>query len=240
MARTAPSGDIATSAPWLTAALGPSRDKRLGDCRLGFGLQARIERRLDGEVTTAGAGKIAQLLGDPVAEIAGTRSRAGNDGERRPLLGGGGGLGFGDHARLDHVGEDLSRPRRGLVAVAGRVEPRRRLQEAGDGSALIEGGAPRRLAEITVRRGIDAIGAGAEIDAIEIDLEDLVLGEAMFEPECQQSLPDLASRGCAPASETGSWRAAGLSCCRPGPHGRPRRSATEARKSPIGSIPKWL
>jgi len=36
-----------------------------------------------------------------------------------------------------------------------------------------------------VRRGVDAIGAGTQIDAIEIDLEDLVLCETVLEPECQ-------------------------------------------------------
>ena len=50
----------------------------------------------------------------------------------------------------------------------------------------------RRLAEIAVRRGVDAIGAGAEIDPVQIDFEDLVLGEAALEPQRQQRLADLA------------------------------------------------
>ena len=50
----------------------------------------------------------------------------------------------------------------------------------------------RRFAEIAVRRGVDAIGAGAEIDPVEVDFEDLVLAEAMLEPQRQQSLADFA------------------------------------------------
>ena len=65
----------------------------LGDGRLGFGLQDGIERRRDGEVASAGAGKIAELLGDPIGEIAGTRSGGGDDGARRPLFGGSSRLG---------------------------------------------------------------------------------------------------------------------------------------------------
>ena len=45
-----------------------------------------------------------------------------------------------------------------------------------------------------MRRGIDAIGAGAEIDPVQIDLEDLVLGEAVLEPQRQQGLADLARK----------------------------------------------
>ncbi len=53
----------------------------------------------------------------------------------------------------------------------------------------------RRFAEIAVRRGVDAIGAGAEIDAVEVDFEDLVLAEFVLEPQRQQCLLDLAREG---------------------------------------------
>ena len=43
-----------------------------------------------------------------------------------------------------------------------------------------------------MRRGINAISAGAEIDAIEVDFEDLILGETVLEPQRKQSLPDFA------------------------------------------------
>ena len=62
--------------------------------------------------------------------------------------------------------------------------PRSRGGLTRDGAFSRPGDAPprrgwplRRLAEIAVRRGVDAVGAGAEIDAVEIELEDLVLAE---------------------------------------------------------------
>src|SRR5439155_6199099 len=42
------------------------------------------------------------------------------------------------------------------------------------------------------RGGVDAIGPGAEIDAVEIDFEDLVLGEAALEPQREKGLAELA------------------------------------------------
>ncbi len=82
--------------------------------------------------------------------------------------------------------------RRGFVAVADRIESGRRLQQAGDQGAFVEISPPRRFAEIAMRRGVDAISAGAEINPVQIDLEDLILGEAVFEPQRQQGLADLA------------------------------------------------
>src|SRR6516165_10837833 len=111
MARTAPSGDIATSAPWLTAALTPSRTMVLAIT-----------------IAASAAGKIAELFGDPIGEIAGSRSGTCDGRKQRPLLARCAGLAFGDDARLDHVGEDPGGARRRLVAITGRIEPRRRLE----------------------------------------------------------------------------------------------------------------
>ncbi len=52
----------------------------------------------------------------------------------------------------------------------------------------------RRLAEIALRRGLDAIGAGAEIDAVEIELEDLVLGIFALQPEREFDFLQLARK----------------------------------------------
>ncbi len=46
-----------------------------------------------------------------------------------------------------------------------------------------------------MRGGVDAIGAGAEIDAIQVELEDLVLGVFVLEPERQQRLLNLPGEG---------------------------------------------
>ena len=51
------------------------------------------------------------------------------------------------------------------------------------------------VAEEAARRGIDAIGAATKIDAVEIQLEDLVLGELALQRQGQHRLLDLAGEG---------------------------------------------
>src|SRR6185295_1690329 len=53
----------------------------------------------------------------------------------------------------------------------------------------------RRLAEIAEGRRVDAVGAGAEIDAVEIELEDAALGEPGLKPQRQHDLLDLSLEG---------------------------------------------
>ncbi len=53
----------------------------------------------------------------------------------------------------------------------------------------------RRLVEIELRRAVDAEGAAAHIGAVEIELEDLVLGQARFEPHGEERFVDLALDG---------------------------------------------
>ena len=59
----------------------------------------------------------------------------------------------------------------------------------------------RAVAEEAARGGVDAVGAAAEIDAVEIELEDLVLGEAPLERQRQDALADLAAEGAAVGQE---------------------------------------
>ena len=54
---------------------------------------------------------------------------------------------------------------------------------------------PRRFAEIALGGGFHAIGAGTEIDAVEIEFEDLCLGELVLEPEGERHLLQLARYG---------------------------------------------
>ncbi len=177
-------------------AVGRHRDKRafadrvpravacqgVGDRGLCRSLHPGIERGADDKVAIGGAGKIADLIGHPIGEIARAGSRLGERVRGRALLLGGGCLGAVDKAGLDHVVEHLGRAPGGLVPVARRAEPGRRLQQPGDDSAFEQAQLLRRFRKITVRRGIDPIGAGAEIDPVQVDLQDLVLGKAVLEP----------------------------------------------------------
>ena len=51
----------------------------------------------------------------------------------------------------------------------------------------------RRLSEITLRGLFDAVGAGAEVNPVEIELENLRLGELALEPDREQRFLQLAS-----------------------------------------------
>jgi hypothetical protein len=98
-----------------------------------------------------------------------------------------------DEARGDHVLEHLLRARGGACAVARRAEARGRSQKARDDRRLVERHVARGLVEIASRRRVDAVGTGAQIDAVQVDLQDLVLGEAVLQPERQQHFLDLAA-----------------------------------------------
>ena len=83
----------------------------------------------------------------------------------------------------------------GAVRVVARREPRRRAHQAGEHGGFRDGELLRRLAEIALRRRLDAVGAGAEIDAVEIELDDLGLAELAFQPQRQRHLLHLAGEG---------------------------------------------
>ena len=53
----------------------------------------------------------------------------------------------------------------------------------------------RRLAEVVARRLLDAVAAVAEVDVVEVELEDLVLGELLLEAPREERLADLAAEG---------------------------------------------
>src|SRR5215831_16687147 len=73
-----------------------------------------------------------------------------------------------------------------------RVEGVRTLGQAGKERAFLERELLRRLAKITARRHLDAPGAAAEIDGIEIELENLRLAEGLLDPRRHDHLADLA------------------------------------------------
>jgi hypothetical protein len=50
----------------------------------------------------------------------------------------------------------------------------------------------QRLAEVGFRCCRESVGAVAQVDLVQVDLEDLVLGQQMLQLECQQYLVDLA------------------------------------------------
>src|SRR5215207_4877091 len=80
--------------------------------------------------------------------------------------------------------------RRLRVAVRGKA--RRRLDKAREHRGLGErhlAGGPR---EVALRRRLHPVGAGAEIDPVDVEFEELVLGLIALEPEGEDGLLDLA------------------------------------------------
>ena len=101
----------------------------------------------------------------------------------------------GDEAGLDHFLEDDCGPRICRVRMIDRIVVARRLEHGGKDRRLRQGHVARRLAEEFLRRLFDAGGAGAEIDAVEIELDDLVLGEILLEPQREHRFLRLARHG---------------------------------------------
>ncbi len=98
----------------------------------------------------------------------------------------------GDEALLLHAGDDPVAPRERAFAVAIGVVVVRALGKRGEIGGLGDGEFVERLAEIVERGGGDTVGADAEIDLVQIELEDLVLGESLFEADRDQRLFQLA------------------------------------------------
>ena len=76
-----------------------------------------------------------------------------------------------------------------------RRELGRRLEQAGEHGGFGEVHVARRLVEVELRGGVDAERAAAEIGAVEVQFQDLVLGEARFQPQREERLLDLALDG---------------------------------------------
>ena len=92
---------------------------------------------------------------------------------------------------VEHIGDALARP----VGMAFGIEVVRPLGEAGEQRAFADVEVLRGLAEIAARRHLDAPRAAAEIDRIEIKLEDIGLGEDAFDARGENDLAHLALVG---------------------------------------------
>ena len=107
--------------------------------------------------------------------------------DRRPRT-----LAFVDEAVLVHAVEHVALARARAFGVApGRIAARR-LRQAGEQRRLGERQLRDLLAEVLVRGRGDAVGAGAEIDLVQVEVEDLVLRELPLEAKREDDLLHLA------------------------------------------------
>ena len=82
---------------------------------------------------------------------------------------------------------DLCDVRRPLV-----VEVAPLLLDPRDHRRLVEADLAGGLAEVAARRGVDAVGAGAEVDPVQVERQDAVFAELPLEPEGQHGFLDVA------------------------------------------------
>jgi hypothetical protein len=101
-------------------------------------------------------------------------------------------LAFGHEAGVDQIVEhDVGARARGRKVDVGRIFGRR-LEQAGEHRGFGEIDVARRLVEIIARRRVHAEGAAAHVGAVEIETEDLLLGQMMLEPQREIGFVDLA------------------------------------------------
>jgi hypothetical protein len=161
---------------------------------LGQLLQAPVDGGLDHDAFLEITDQVGQLLGDPIDDILGGRDVIGGlDGgvDAGRLVS----FGPADEAAVDHFGNDETGALGSAFRMVDRVEGRRRIEHRGEDRCLRQSDVARRLAEILLGRLFHTGGAGAEIDPVEIELQDLVLGISVLEPQSQHRLLELALVG---------------------------------------------
>ena len=146
----------------------------------------------------SGAGLAADLVDQMKSGVA-ADPREGR--EVQPLGLGVGRLRRGDDAVVLHPGQHIGEALVGALAVAVRIVIGRPLGQAGDEGAFGQRQVLHRLAEIGARREVDAPRRAAEIDRVEIDFEDFLLGERLLDAVGDDHLADLALEGDAVADQ---------------------------------------
>ena len=101
----------------------------------------------------------------------------------------------GDEPLRAHLREHEVAALERAVVVRPRRQRRRRANQPGDERRLRQRERPRRLAEQMLRHRLDAVDARAQIDAVQIELEDLLLGQLRFDQQRDAAFLDLAAEG---------------------------------------------
>ena len=104
-------------------------------------------------------------------------------------------LGLGDVALVIHLVEDPDTALAVLLLIDEGVVLRGHVRDADDAGALGQRELIRRLAEVGVRGGVDAVAALTEVDLVEIVLHDLLLGVLLLELQRLEDLQQLALHG---------------------------------------------
>ena len=102
---------------------------------------------------------------------------------------------FTDVVELEHAADDVIAALEGAWRICQRVEFRRGLGQTGDHRGLRQVEFGHRLAVVHARRRPDPVRAVTQVDLVEIELEDLFLGEFSFYSKGKEYLAELARVG---------------------------------------------
>jgi hypothetical protein len=159
-------------------------------------VQAEVERGLDAQAALQ-HGLAAEFLEEVAAHFFGEPGRGGEVrvlgryAEHRRRRDCGVVAGLVDEADVDHASQHVSAAVVGRFVVAERREARRRLRQSRQHRALRHVEVADLLAEVGARCLADSPRAAAEIDLVQVEREDLVLGEVLLEA-ARGSSPSLA------------------------------------------------
>src|SRR6516165_4991110 len=184
MARTEPSMSIKTAAPCLALYSRPyCRSEFSIACSACFCKSTSSARRTTNTRSCTDLGKVSASF------FISSIDRGGG------IAAGAKHLALGHESGLDQVVEDDVGARARRRQIDMRRESRRRLEQAGEHRRFGEVYVARGLVEIKLCRRIDAERAAAEIGAVEIELEDLVLRQPYLKPQREKRFLDLALDG---------------------------------------------
>ena len=110
-------------------------------------------------------------------------------------------FGFPDVAELEHAPEHVVAAHHPAFRIGDGVEPGRRLRQARDHRELGERELRDRASVVDLRRGADTVGTLTEEDLVDVEFQDLVLGELALDLQCKQDLVELAEVRLLPAEE---------------------------------------
>ena len=160
-------------------------------------LDFRIDGQLDDGISRHARQQGFQALGGDIKRVAKLGIVAGRRDDVDGRFAGGGGFLFGDVALAFHFLQHIELAGFGAFEIFPQVELGRGLGQRGQEGGFMHLKLCRGLAEIETGGRVDAVEPGAEIDAVEIEGEDLILRHALFELAGEGDFLRLALHGLA-------------------------------------------
>jgi hypothetical protein len=112
-------------------------------------------------------------------------------------------LALGDHSLLEHAADHVGAAALRCLGMGERRIARRRLRQARDQRHLGQRQLPDILAEVVLGRGLHAIAVVAQINFVQVEREDLLLGEVVLEAPGQDHLAQVAALACPAFADVG-------------------------------------